>query len=328
MISLPNGAEMTKRDFLRFTDFSSEEIERLLRRALFLKRRSKRGFADRPLEGMTLGLIFDKPSTRTRVSFEVAMVQLGGAAIYLDPGTTQIPRGETVADSARVLSRYLNGIVLRTFGQATLEEWARWASIPVINGLTDLLHPCQIFCDLLTILEKKGGVEGLKVAYIGDGNNVANTWIQAAGELKFTLSLACPAGYEPDAGILEAAKRKAGQRIEVTPDPHEAAKGADILYTDTWTSMGQEKEREERLRRFQGYQVDARLLGRAKEGALVMHCLPAHVGEEISPEVMEGPQSVVFDQAENRLHGQKAILEYLLQPQRRRGKKPKGESAR
>lgn len=311
---------MKKRDYLRFTDFSRGEIQKLLKRSLYLKKRWKKGIQDQPLRGMALGLIFDKPSTRTRVSFEVAMVQLGGDAIYLDPGTTQIKRGETIADSARVLSRYLDAVVLRTFSQETVEEWGRWASVPVINGLTDLLHPCQVFCDLLTILEIKGKYQGLKIAYVGDGNNMANTWLQAASLLDFSLAVACPEGYGPDRTILFQAQKEAGDRIEITTDPVQAVRGADIIYTDTWASMGQEKEREERLGRFRGYQVNAQLLRQAKKGALVMHCLPAHAEEEISLEVIEGPQSIVFDQAENRLHGQKAILEFLMKKNRPKGK--------
>jgi ornithine carbamoyltransferase len=266
---------------------------------------------------MCLGLIFDKPSTRTRVSFEVAMSQLGGHSLYLDPGTTQMKRGEPIADSARVLSRYLDGIVIRTYAQARVEEWARWSSVPVINGLTDLFHPCQIFCDLLTIVEKRGGYKGLKLAYIGDGNNMANSWVQAASLLDFSLALACPKEYPPDAHILAKAMGDTPGRVEVFLDPSKAVAGADVVYTDVWASMGQEKEREERIGRFKGYQVNSELLQRAKKGALVMHCLPAHVGEEISREVLEGSQSVVFDQAENRLHGQKAILEFLLKKSRR-----------
>jgi ornithine carbamoyltransferase len=303
---------MKKRGFLSLADISRSEIDALLQRSLVLKKRWKRGLTDSPLAGKSLALVFDKPSTRTRVSFEVAMAQLGGYAIYLDPGTTQIKRGEPIADSARVLSRYLDGVVIRTFDQAAVEEWARWSSVPVINGLTDLLHPCQVFCDLLTIVEKRGGYKGLKIAYIGDGNNMANTWIQAASLLDFTLSLACPKGYEPNAQILAKAARSRRNRVELIPDPRQAAQGSDVVYTDVWASMGQEKEGKERTKRFRGYQVNSRLLSAAKKGALVMHCLPAHAGEEISAEVLEGPQSVVFDQAENRLHGQKAILEWLL----------------
>ena len=303
---------MKKRDFLSLADLSRSEIDALLKRSLVLKRRWKKSLVDSPLAGKSLGLIFDKPSTRTRVSFEVAMTQLGGHPVYLDPGTTQIKRGEPIADSARVLSRYLDGVVIRTFDQATVEEWGRWSSVPVINGLTDLLHPCQVFCDLLTIIEKRGNYKGLKIAYIGDGNNIANTWVQAAALLDIALSLACPRGYQPNAKFLAEATRGRKARIELTRDPWQAILGSDVVYTDVWASMGQEKERKERHKRFQGYQVNTALLRRAKRGALVMHCLPAHAGEEISSEVLEGPQSVVFDQAENRLHGQKAILEWLL----------------
>lgn len=303
---------MKKRDFLSLADLSRSEMDALLKRSLVLKRRWKKSLVDSPLAGKSLGLIFDKPSTRTRVSFEVAMTQLGGHPVYLDPGTTQIKRGEPIADSARVLSRYLDGVVIRTFDQATVEEWGRWSSVPVINGLTDLLHPCQVFCDLLTIIEKRGNYKGLKIAYIGDGNNIANTWVQAAALLDIALSLACPRGYQPNAKFLAEATRGRKARIELTRDPWQAVQGSDVVYTDVWASMGQEKERKERHKRFQGYQVNTALLRRAKRGALVMHCLPAHAGEEISSEVLEGPQSVVFDQAENRLHGQKAILEWLL----------------
>lgn len=301
-------------------DLSRSEIDALLKRSLVLKKRWKQGLIDSPLAGKSLGLIFDKPSTRTRVSFEVAMAHLGGYAIYLDPGTTQIKRGEPIADSARVLSRYLDGIIIRTFDQADVEEWARWSSVPVINGLTDLLHPCQVFCDLLTIVEKRGGYKELKIAYIGDGNNMANTWIQAASLLEIHLSLACPKGYGPNAQILAEAARNRS-RVELVLDPRQAAQGSDVVYTDVWASMGQEKEHKERMRRFRDYQVNAQVLRLAKKEVLVMHCLPAHAGEEISAEVLEGPQSVVFDQAENRLHGQKAILEWLLKDFNRRERK-------
>jgi len=303
---------MPKRDFLRLTDLSRQELDDLLRRGIELKRQWKTGRMSSALAGKCLGLIFDKPSTRTRVSFEVAMGQLGGRSLYLEPGTTQIKRGEPVADSARVLSRYLDGLAIRTFDQEIIEEWARWATVPIINGLTNLLHPCQIFCDLLTLIEKRGSYRGLKLAYIGDGNNMANTWIEAASMLDFTLTLACPKGYEPDSGILREARRQPGVQIELTHDPFQAVEGADVVYTDVWASMGQEREAKKRKRLFKGYQVNRRLLQRARRDAWVMHCLPAHVGEEISVEVLEGPQSVVFDQAESRLHGQKALLEWLL----------------
>jgi len=310
---------MPKRDLLSLTDLAKFEIDALLKKSMELKRREKRGFSYHPLSGMGLGLIFDKPSTRTRVSFEVAMNQLGGYSLYLDPGTTQIKRGEPIADSARVLSRYLDGIVIRTFDQATVEEWGRWSSVPVINGLTDLLHPCQIICDLLTVVEKRGGYTGLKMAYLGDGNNVANTWVQAAALLGFSLILACPKGYLPDSKILKWAVQDRGASIEVTRDPFRAVAGADVIYTDVWASMGQEEERKERKKRFKEYQVNPVLLKKAKKTTLVMHCLPAHAGEEITADVLEGPQSIVFDQAENRLHGQKAILEWLLKKGQRPG---------
>jgi ornithine carbamoyltransferase len=300
------------RHLLRLTDLTVQEIDKLLKRSLYLKKRWGQGLSDHPLAGKCLGLIFDKPSTRTRVSFEVAMRQLGGSTIYLDPGTTQIKRGESIPDSARVLSRYLDGMVIRTFEQETIAEWAKWSSGPVINGLTDLLHPCQIFCDLLTIVEKRGGYRGLKVAYVGDGNNVANSWLEAASLLDFSLTLACPKGYDPDTRILAAVQRSSRRDIVILREPLDAVEGADVVYTDVWASMGQEKEKAERKRNFRRYQVDSRLVRRAKKNALVMHCLPAHAGEEISEEVLEGPQSIVFDQAENRLHGQKGILEFLL----------------
>ncbi len=303
---------MGPRHLLRLTDLTPKEIDALLERSLALKKRLKRGLADHPLAGKSLGLIFDKPSTRTRVSFEVAARQLGGGSIYLDPGTTQLKRGEPISDSARVLSRYLDGIVIRTFEHAIVDEWARWSSVPVINGLTDLLHPCQIFCDLLTIVEKKGKYRGLKVAYVGDGNNVANSWLETASILDFSVAVACPEGYDPDRGILEEARRSSRAGVGVTRDPQEAVDGADVVYTDVWASMGQEEEKEARKKAFKGYQVNSRLVEKAKKDAIVMHCLPAHAGEEISQEVLEGPRSVVFDEAENRLHGQKGILEFLL----------------
>jgi ornithine carbamoyltransferase len=304
---------MGKRDLLALTDLSGAEIDLILKRAVELKGLWKSGQGVYPFSGKCLGLIFDKASTRTRVSFEVGIGQLGGRSIYLDPSTTQIKRGEPIADSARVLSRYLDGLIIRTFDQSLIEEWGRWSSIPVINGLTNLLHPCQILCDLQTIVEKKGAYRGLKIAYIGDGNNIANTWIQAAGLIDFSLAVACPKSYEPNADVVARAMRNAAGRVEISQDPFRAASGADVLYTDVWASMGQENEREERRKSFQGFQVNADLLARAKPGALVMHCLPAHLGEEITADVYEGPQSVVFDQAENRLYGQKAILEFLLQ---------------
>lgn len=300
-----------KKDLLRISELSKDEIEGLLERAIELKAIQKKGISHKPLEGKTLGMIFEKSSTRTRVSFEVGMMQLGGNAIFLSPRDTQIGRGEPVADSARVLSRYLDGILIRTFSQDMLEEFARHSGVPVINGLTDLLHPCQVLTDLMTIKEKKGNIKGLKIVWIGDGNNMANSWIAAAARLGFELRLATPATHRPDSTILERAQKE-GAKIIVTDSPLEATKDADVINTDVWASMGQEEEYEERKRLFASYQVNAKLLAKAKTDAIVMHCLPAHRGEEITDEVMEGPQSVIFDQAENRLHLQKAILEKLL----------------
>jgi ornithine carbamoyltransferase len=257
-------------------------------------------------------MIFDKSSTRTRISFEVGMYQLGGIALFLSNRDTQLGRGEIIADSARIMSRYLNGIMIRTFSQASVEEFARYATIPVINGLTDLLHPCQLLSDLFTITEKRGGYEGLKIAYVGDGNNMANSWINAAAKLPFHLDLACPEGYDPDSAILERGIAEAPAGVALCRDPVEAVRDADVIYTDVWVSMGQEAERAERLKRFEGYQVNQALLDRSKKDVIVMHCLPAHRGEEISTEVIDGPRSVVIDEAENRLHVQKAIMEILM----------------
>jgi len=299
-----------KRDFLSLYDLSKEELKALLERAKELKAKQKRGEGWRPLEGKTLAMIFEKPSTRTRVSFEVGMYQLGGHALFLSSQETQLGRGETIADTARVLSRYVDGIMIRTFAHRTVEELAQSATVPVINGLSDLLHPCQILSDIFTIWEKLGDY-WVKVAYVGDGNNVANSWINGALKMDVELRLACPPGYEPDRWILERALEE-GAKVLLTHDPKEAARGAQVLYTDVWASMGQESEHRQRLEVFKPYQLNGALLELAAPGALVMHCLPAHRGEEITDEVMDGPQSVVFDQAENRLHVQKAILEWLM----------------
>jgi ornithine carbamoyltransferase len=257
-------------------------------------------------------MIFDKASTRTRLSFEVGMYQLGGMAMFLSGRDTQIGRGETVADTARVMSRYLDGIMIRTFSQDMVEEFAHYASIPVINGLTDLLHPCQILTDIFTIIEKRGAYEGMKVAYVGDGNNIANSWINAAVKLPFHLTLACPEGYDPDPEIFGRAQTGAKASVQLFRDPADAVRGADVIYTDVWASMGQENEQEKRVRHFKGYQVNKQLVEHAGKDAVVMHCLPAHRGEEVSADVIDGPRSIVFDQAENRLHVQKAILEILM----------------
>jgi ornithine carbamoyltransferase len=309
-----------KKDLLSFAEMKPGDFEEIWQRTARLKKMLKEGKEHASLQGKTLGMIFDKSSTRTRISFEVGMYQLGGIALFLNSRDTQIGRGETLADSARMMSCYLNGIMIRTFAQESVEELARYASIPVINGLTDLLHPCQILADLFTIKEKKGSYEGVKVAYIGDGNNVANSWIEAAARLPFELALACPEGYDPDKRIMEESRKDAKGRVGLYRDPFEAAKDADVLYTDVWTSMGQEAEAQERKRIFKNYQINEKLLAVAKKDAIVMHCLPAHRGEEITADVIDGPQSVVIDEAENRLHVQKAVLEVLILGGKNRGK--------
>ena len=299
-----------KRDFLRLTDLSRDEILDLLERAAEWKLLGRHG--PRPLDRMSLGLVFEKASTRTRVSFQVGVYQLGGNSIMLSPQETQLGRGEPVKDTARVLSRYLDGLVVRTFQHAKLEEMAAYATVPIVNALTDASHPCQVLADLQTIAERLGRDAlrraDLQVAWIGDGNNMANSWLEAAIQLGFTLRLACPEGYDPDAALLE----KAGKKARLVRTPAEAAKGANVLNTDVWASMGQEAEAQERRKRFSGFIVDQALLAEADPKAIVLHCLPAHRGEEIADDVLEGPQSAVFDEAENRLHAQKALLELLL----------------
>lgn len=300
-----------KRDLLTILDLNREEIEGLLARARVLKSWHRQGRSHTPLAGKTLAMIFDKPSTRTRVSFEVGMAQLGGTSIYLAPGQTQLARNEPVADTAQVLSRYVNGVVIRTFAQETVEELAAHASIPVINGLTDTHHPCQVLSDLLTVRERFQDLAHLKVAWVGDGNNMANSWITAALHLDFTLYLACPKGYEPDTALVQQAQ-KTGKRVYLTQDPQAAVADVQVINTDVWASMGQEDEAAARREVFKPYQVNAELLQLARPEAMVLHCLPAHRGEEITAEVIDGPQSMVWDQAENRLHFQKALLEWLL----------------
>jgi ornithine carbamoyltransferase len=301
-----------KKDFLSVYDLTRRDFDRIFSHAATLKAMLKEGIIYQPLAGKTLGMIFDKSSTRTRLSFEAGMYQLGGLAIYLNSRDTQLGRGETIADTARIVSRYLDAVMIRTFAQESVEEFARHATIPIINGLTDLMHPCQIVSDLFTIVERKGTYEGLKIAYVGDGNNMANSWIDAAAKLPFKLTLACPKGYDPDARILERGKKKASRGVSLFRNPVQAVKNADVVYTDVWASMGQEAEQEARAKIFEGYQVNRKLVQHAKPDAIVMHCLPAHRGEEISAEILDGPRSVVWDQAENRLHVQKAILEILM----------------
>jgi ornithine carbamoyltransferase len=303
------------KDLLTVNELSPEDLGRILERSSWLKKALKDGVDHRPLAGRSLGMIFEKSSTRTRVSFEVGMFQLGGQALFLSSQDLQMGRGEPVADTARTLSRYLDGIMIRTFAQRTVEELARHATIPVINGLTDLHHPCQALADLFTIREKRGSLKGLRFCYVGDGNNMAHSLIEASVLAGMHMAIACPPGYEPDAGVMRGAKQiavKSGAELLLTNDPRKAAKDADIVYTDVWASMGQEQEHARRVKAFHGYQVDRQLMKMAHPGALVMHCLPAHRGEEISAEVIDGPQSIVFDQAENRLHTQKAIMEILM----------------
>ena len=301
-----------KRDLLTIWDLTADEIHALLNRARQMKADWAAGRLAPVLNRKVLGMIFVKPSTRTRVSFEAAMYRLGGQAIFMTSQDSQISRHEPLSDTARVLSRYVDALAVRTFAHEDVEQLGRHASIPVINGLTDLYHPCQVLSDLLTISERRGSLEGLRVAWLGDGNNVAHSWVVAACRLGFELVLACPTGYEPAAKVLERAWAEGAGGIEVTTDPAVAMAAADVVYTDVWASMGQEQEAEERRKIFQPYQLNNQLLAKAPPEALVMHCLPAHRGEEISAEALEGPQSVVIDQAENRMHLQMALLEWVL----------------
>lgn len=306
---------MKGRDFLSIHDFTTEEIYRFLDLADELKAKQKRGEEHHLLKGKTLGMIFQKASTRTRVSFETGMWQLGGYALFLSAGDLQIGRGEPVADTARVLSRYVDGIMIRTYAHDDVLQLAKYADVPVINGLTDLLHPCQVMADLLTAREYKKELKGLKLAYIGDGNNMAHELMFGGAKVGMHVSIASPAGYKPLDTVVRQAREDAkltGARIDVVDDPFEAAAGADVLYTDVWASMGHEQEQIKRAAAFKAYQINAELMKVAAKDAIVMHCLPAHRGEEITDEVMEGPQSVVFDEAENRLHAQKAIMALLM----------------
>ncbi len=303
------------RHLITLDDVTADDVRRLFELAASLKAERLRGGASTPLAGKTLALVFEKPSLRTRVTFEAGMTQLGGHAIYLTPADIRLGQRETVQDAARNLERWVDGIVARTFSHQMVERLAGYSRIPVINGLTDGHHPVQILCDLFTLWEKRGAVEGLRVTFVGDGNNVCNSWLQGAAKMGLHFTLACPPGYEPDPVLLERSReqaKKSGASLDVLHDSLSAVRGADVLYTDVWASMGQEEEHAKRLRDFQGFQVDAALLAAAAPHALVMHCLPAHRGEEIAAEVIDGPRSIVFDQAENRLHMQKALLVTLL----------------
>lgn len=301
-----------KRDLLSLRDLSAAEIQRLIARARALKRERQAGKHHQVLAGKVLGLIFMKPSTRTRVSFETAMVRLGGQSLFMTASDLQLARQEPLADTARVLARYLDALVIRTFAHADVEELARYATIPIINGLTDRFHPCQVLADLVTIEEKRGSLDNLAVAWVGDGNNVAHSWINAAARLSFTLVLACPREYLPEDEVLQWAKREGRGSIQVVHDPKAAVASADVLYTDVWASMGQEAEAVARKKVFEPFQINEELLAAAPSHAMVLHCLPAHRGEEITAGVLEGPQSAVFDQAENRMWLQMALLAWLM----------------
>ena len=295
-----------KKDFLTIRELSKTDIMTLIDRGLQLKTKGRN--AERSLTGRILGLMFDKASTRTRVSFEVAMLRLGGQTLFLSRGDTQMSRDETIADTARVLSRYIDILAIRTYSQELVEEMARWSDIPVINALTDLYHPCQVLSDLMTVKEKRGKLENLKIAWIGDGNNVAHSWINAASIIGFELVLSCPPGYHPLPDVMEGA----GPNILLVDDPKAAADGADVINTDVWASIGQEDQRAKRISDFNGFQVDKSLVSLGKPDVLVMHCLPAHREEEITSEVLDGPNSIVFDQAENKLYLHEALLEEML----------------
>ncbi|WP_068620547.1 ornithine carbamoyltransferase [Paenibacillus tuaregi] len=309
------AAGLKGRDCVELTDFSTEEIQYLLDLAIEIKRKQKNGEEFQPLKGKTMGLIFEKSSTRTRVSFEVGTYQLGGHALFLSKNDIQLGRGETISDTAKVMSRYLDGIMIRTFGHNNVVELAEHASIPVINGLSDMAHPCQVLADFQTVLEHKGTLKGLKLAYIGDGNNMAHSLMIGGAKLGVHVSVASPEGYEPDAGVLAESRKIAettGAKIEVVRSPEEAVKNADVIYTDVWASMGFEEEQMAREKAFENYQVNTELVKHAKPDYLFLHCLPAHRGEEVSAEVIDGPNSIIFDQAENRLHAQKALMAALI----------------
>lgn len=294
--------------FLTLLDIDPDNLNRLVRRATELKVMQHAGERYEPLYGKVLGMIFDKSSTRTRVSFETGMAQFGGHAIFLSPRDTQLGRGEPIEDSARVLSRMVDAIMIRTFAHETVEHFSAHSRVPVINALTDMYHPCQLLADVQTFIEHRGDIKGKTIAWIGDGNNMCHSYINAARQFDFQLRIASPAGYEPNAEIMQAA----GDRIYLCQDPMDAASGADMVATDVWASMGQEEEQQQRLKSFAAFQVTPALMAVANQDALFTHCLPAHRGEEVAAEVIDGPQSVAWDAAENRLHSQKALLEYLL----------------
>ena len=299
------------KDFLSLTDWSREDLDKIFELTQQLKQQQKQGEPQPLLAGKTLGMLFEKSSTRTRVSFEVGMFQLGGHALFLSSGTTQMGRGEPIQDTGRVMSRYVDGIMIRTFSQELVEDLARHSSIPVINGLTDMYHPCQLMADLFTVIEHKGSYENQVFCWIGDGNNMANSWINAAAVFGFELRIATPDGYTPNEAVKQRAKEM-GAKVLYTNDPFEAAAGATVLNTDVWASRGQEEEQEQRKQAFAGFQINREIVAAADAACIVLHCLPAHRDEEITDEVIEGPHSVIFDEAENRLHVQKAIMATLM----------------
>ena len=306
---------MKGKDLLSIHDLSLEEVNEIFEVSKTLKQKQMMGEPHKVLEGKTLGMIFTKPSTRTRVSFETGIYQLGGIGMYFGPNDLQLGRSESISDTAKVLSRYLNGIMIRTFAHKDVIDLAEGASIPVINGLTDLLHPCQVLADLFTILEKKEKLRGLKLSYIGDGNNMAHSLLNGCSKVGMHISIASPSGYKPNAEIIKNAKKNAkhmGSKVKILDDPFAAVKNADIIYTDVWASMGQEAEATERRKKFMRYQVNPKLVKSAKDDYLFMHCLPAHRGEEVVNEVADSPNSIIFDEAENRLHVQKAIMALVM----------------
>jgi ornithine carbamoyltransferase len=303
-----NKKMSTIRHFLTLTDFSSSELKALIQRAIEMKAQWKNGTANEPLKNKTLAMIFEKSSTRTRVSFEAGMTQLGGHAMFLSPDSTQLGRGEPIEDTARVISRMVDVVMIRTFSQQTIETFAANSKVPIINALTDEYHPCQLLADVMTFIEHRGDIQGKTVTWIGDGNNMCHSWMKAAMQFDFHLNIACPKGYEPDADILKETE----QHVQVFHDPLEASKDSDLVTTDVWASMGQEEEQKIREAAFADFQVDSNVMQQAKPDAVFMHCLPAHRGEEVSADVIDGEQSVVWDEAENRLHAQKALLDVLV----------------
>lgn len=310
-----HNEELYGQDFLTLADYTPEQINDLLDLAFYMKAQKKKGIPFEPLKGKVLGMIFEKSSTRTRVSFEAGTIQLGGQALFLSSKDMQLGRGETIADTARVLSGYLDGIMIRTYSHHDVEELAKYATIPVINGLTDLYHPCQVLADLQTMMEVKGDLKGKKLVYIGDGNNVAHSLMIGSAKMGIEIVVVAPDGYAPDKEVVEKAQqfaKKSGGKITLSTDPNEAVQGADFIYTDVWASMGQEEEQVKRRKDFADYQVNESLLAKAKEDVTFMHCLPAHRDEEVTEAVIEGGHSVVFQQAENRLHAQKALMTALM----------------